>query len=63
MLRIQLSIETESLLSKRSEFLVSLVTHLLLLSNESLLVRDLLSKVKVNLIVNTGLLSESSQLS
>ena len=53
MLRIQLSVETKSLLSKRSEFLVSLVTHLFLLSNESLLIRDLLSEVEVNLVINT----------
>jgi hypothetical protein len=53
MLGIQLSIESESLLSKGSKLLISLMADLLLLSNESLLVGDLLSKIEVDLVINT----------
>ena len=53
MLSIQLSIESKSLLSKGSKFLVGLMAYLLLLSNESLLVGDLLSKIEVHLVINT----------
>jgi hypothetical protein len=53
MLGIQLSIESKALLSKGSKFLVGLMAYLLLLSNESLLVGDLLSKIEVHLVINT----------
>ena len=53
MLGIELSIEAEALLSEASELLVGVMTDLLLFSYKTLLVRDLLSQVKVDLVVNT----------
>jgi hypothetical protein len=61
-LGVQLSVKVQALLSETGEFLVGLVTHLLLLAAESLLVGDLLSQVQVNLVVNARLLSQTSQL-
>lgn len=62
MLRIQFSVESHRLLPQRGKLLVGLMTHLLLLGYEPLLVGDLLSQVEVNLVINTGLLSQGSQL-
>jgi hypothetical protein len=59
-LGVQLAVKTQTLFSKACQLFVGLVTHFLLLLDETLLVRDLFSQVKINLVINAGLLSEAS---
>jgi hypothetical protein len=59
-LSVELAVQTHALLPKAGQLLVGLVTHLLLLLDEALLVGDLLPQVEVHLVVDAGLLSETS---
>ena len=62
MLSIKFFVKPQTALSQGSQFFVSIVAALFLLSDETLLVRDFFSQVKVNLVVDARLLSETSEL-